>query len=101
MSSDIALDKLICNKGNTSTQCVRAVLTVTLLIGSWLLLRRGLLVLLLAAKILGYADALNAWQGAVSRRTIMRAGIPVDLYRGGNPVSPLLIVHGVNPTGKD
>ena len=64
-------------------------------------MRRGLLVVFLAAKILGYADALNAWEGAVSRQTTVRGGIPVDVYRGSNPVSPILIVHGVNPTGKD
>src|SRR5213593_3783790 len=79
----------------------RAILAVLLLVGSWLLLRRSLLVLLLAAKILGYSGPLNAWQGTVSRQTIMHAGVPIDVYRGRNPVSPLLIVHGVNPTGKD
>jgi pimeloyl-ACP methyl ester carboxylesterase len=67
----------------------------------FLLVRRGLLVVFLGAKILGYADALNVWEGAVSRQTIVHGGIPVDVYRGRDTVSPILIVHGVNPTGKD
>ena len=67
----------------------------------FLVLRRFLLVVFLTAKILGYPGALNAWEGAVDRRTIAHDGIPVDIYRGPNSTSPILIVHGVNPTGKN
>jgi hypothetical protein len=63
--------------------------------------RRALLVVFLAAKILGYGGWLNAWQGAVDRHTVIHDGIPVDIYRGPNSTSPILIVHGVNPTGKN
>ena len=65
------------------------------------LLRRGLLVIFLALKILGHPAALDAWTGAVMHRTTSYAGIPVDVY--GNPESDpaMLIIHGVNPTGKN
>jgi dienelactone hydrolase len=76
-------------------------LAFSFLITTSLLVRRALLVLLLSAKILNYGGALDAWKGPVSRETVIHAGIPVDIYRGRNPVSPILIVHGVNPTGKD
>src|SRR6266566_5560668 len=85
----------------SSAREVRPLALGAILVVLFLLVRRGLLVVFLAAKILGYADALNAWEGAVSRQTTVRGGIPVDVYRGSNPVSPILIVHGVNPTGKD
>ncbi len=85
----------------SSARKARPLALGAILIVLFLLVRRGLLVVFLAAKILGYADGLNAWEGAVSRQTTVRGGIPVDVYRGSNPVSPILIVHGVNPTGKD
>ena len=74
---------------------------LSFLVTTFFLARRALLVLLLSAKILGYGGALDAWKGPVARETVIHAGIPMDIYRGGNPVSPILIVHGVNPTGKD
>ena len=85
----------------SSARKARPLALVAILIVLFLLVRRGLLVVFLAAKILGYPDGLNAWEGAVSRQTTVRGGIPVDVYRGSNPVSPILIVHGVNPTGKN
>src|SRR5262245_57584350 len=66
-----------------------------------LLLRRALLVICLGLKILGYTDALNAWKGPVRHETVEHAGIPIDIYSGEHAHSPILIVHGLNPTGKD
>jgi pimeloyl-ACP methyl ester carboxylesterase len=68
---------------------------------AFLLLRRALLVVVLALKILGHTDALDAWKGPVQRETVEHAGIPIDIYSGGHPNSSMLIVHGVNPTGKN
>ncbi len=75
--------------------------TAIFLVATFLFVRRLLLVLFLSAKILGYGSALNAWEGPVDRQTVIHDGISVDIYRGPNSVSPILIVHGVNPTGKD
>src|SRR2546426_2921442 len=71
------------------------------LCGCLLLLRRGLVVVFLALKILGYPAALDAWIGAVSHQTVSYAGIPVDIYGSPQSGSPILIIHGVNPTGKN
>jgi len=71
------------------------------LVLGFLFLRRALLVVLLALKILGHADALDAWKGPVRRETFAHAGIPIDVYSGEHSVSSILIIHGVNPTGKD
>jgi dienelactone hydrolase len=68
---------------------------------AFFVLRRFLLVLFLSAKILGYPDALNAWEGPVDRQTVIHDAIPIDIYRGPNSTSPILVVHGVNPTGKN
>ena len=65
------------------------------------LFRRGLVVVFLALKILGYPAALDAWRGAVSHQTVSYAGIPVDIYGSPQSGSPILIIHGVNPTGKN
>lgn len=65
-----------------------------------LFLRRGILVLFLALKILGYTAPLDAMEGAVRHQTVVHAGIPIDIY--GEPTfSPILIVHGLNPSGKN
>lgn len=80
---------------------VRCAAAVTLVVTAAVAVRRGLLVALLAAKILGSSGGLDAWKGPVSRETIFYAAIPVDIYRGPAGNSPMLIVHGVNPTGKD
>jgi hypothetical protein len=66
-----------------------------------LVLRRSLLVVFLSAKILGYGGWLDAWKGPVDRQTVVHQEIPVDIYHGPNSTSPILIVHGVNPTGKN
>jgi pimeloyl-ACP methyl ester carboxylesterase len=86
------------HEGFRAFLCIAA---ITLLVSAVLVARRALLVVLLSAKILGYGSGLDAWKGPISRETRIHAGIPVDIYRGRNPVSPILIVHGVNPTGKD
>jgi pimeloyl-ACP methyl ester carboxylesterase len=65
------------------------------------LLRRGLLVIFLAMKILGHPAALDAWTGAVLHQTVSYSGIPVDVYGSPKSDSAILIVHGVNPTGKN
>lgn len=80
---------------------IRAIAAAAILVLGFFLVRRLLLVLFLSGKILGYGSALNAWEGAVDRRTVIHDGISIDIYRGPNPVSPILIVHGVNPTGKN
>ena len=49
---------------------------------------------------MGPSQALDAWKGAVRHETVTHAGLPVDVY-GEPSSSPLLIVHGVNPTGKN
>ena len=65
------------------------------------LLRRGLLVIFLALKILGHPTALDAWRGGVPHETVSYAGIPVDVYGSAKSDSAMMIVHGVNPTGKN
>jgi hypothetical protein len=66
----------------------------------FLLLRRGILVSFLALKILGQTAPLDAWEGPVHRETVEHDGMPIDIY-GKPSSSAILIVHGVNPTGKD
>ena len=66
------------------------------------LLVRVLLVGAFVAKILGRNDYLDGWKGAVSRQTTTIAGIVSDNYsRNSNAGFPVVIVHGVNTTGKD
>src|SRR5260370_35561702 len=64
-------------------------------------LRRGLLVVFLALKILGHPAPMDAWRGAVWHQTVSYSDIPVDIYGRPQSDSPMLIVHGVNPTGKN
>jgi pimeloyl-ACP methyl ester carboxylesterase len=66
-----------------------------------LFLRRALLVSFLALKLAGYPAALDSWKGAVHHRSVEHAGIPIDIYGDDAFPSALLIVHGVNPTGKN
>jgi hypothetical protein len=72
-----------------------------LLVVAFLVLRRGVLIVLLGLKILGHPGALDAWRGSVRHETVHHNGIPIDIYDGHRPGAPLLIVHGVNPDGKD
>ena len=66
-----------------------------------LLIRHALLVSVLALKIVGDPAALDAWKGPVVHRTVEHAGIPIDVYGTHQSRSAILIVHGVNPTGKN
>ena len=79
----------------------KVVFFVSLCLGGVLFLRRGLLVVFLGMKILGYPVALDAWRGGIAHQTVEYAGIPVDIYGNPQSDSPILIVHGVNPTGKN
>ena len=74
---------------------------LVLLIPLFLLVRRALLVALLTLKLVGYPTALDAWKGPVAHQTVTQAGMPIDIYGDGGFRSALLIVHGVNPTGKN
>jgi hypothetical protein len=74
-----------------------AVFTIVLL----LVIRRALLVSILALKIIGDPAALDAWKGPVVHRTVEHAGMPIDIYGNDQSRSAILIVHGVNPTGKN
>jgi pimeloyl-ACP methyl ester carboxylesterase len=66
----------------------------------FLVVRRLLLVIFIGLKILGHTDYLDAWRGAVRHETLQHAGIPIDVY-GESSGSAFLIIHGVNPTGKN
>jgi pimeloyl-ACP methyl ester carboxylesterase len=83
-----------------SIRYLRAALLTFLLIAAFIILRRALLVSFLALKILGDPAPLDAWKGSVSHQTVEHAGIPIDIY-GSKSSSSILIVHGVNPTGKN
>lgn len=78
----------------------RAALFCFLLVALFFVLRRALLVSLLALKLIGDPAALDTWKGPVAHRTVEHAGIPIDVY-GAESGSPVLVVHGVNPTGKN
>jgi len=78
----------------------RKAATLLFCIVLFFLIRRGLLVIFLGLKILGNTAALDAWEGAVRHQTVEHAGIPIDIY-GDQTSSAILIIHGVNPTGKN
>jgi acetyl esterase/lipase len=54
-----------------------------------------------SAKLVGYGGAFDFWRGPVSRSTIQIGAIPTDLYTSRRSVFPVVLVHGVNETGKD
>jgi acetyl esterase/lipase len=60
-----------------------------------------LLVVCTSAKLLGYGNAFDRWRGPVSRTTIRVANLPTDVYISRRSRLPVLLVHGVNQTGKD
>src|SRR5213593_1192085 len=80
---------------------VSRVTTPFFLLLLFLFLRRSPLIVFLALKILGHTEALDAWKGAVRHETVEHAGIPIDVYGSEHSDSSILIVHGVNPTGKN
>jgi pimeloyl-ACP methyl ester carboxylesterase len=73
---------------------------VLLVVILFFVIRRFLIVVFLGLKILGHSESLDAWEGAVRHQTVEHDGIPIDIY-GDPSFSPILIVHGVNPTGKN
>src|SRR5437773_8066303 len=80
---------------------LRKLLPGLLLLAMAVVLRRSLLVVFLALKILGYPAALDAWRGPVSHQTISDSGIPVDVYGRPRLDSAILIVQGGNSPGKN
>ena len=62
---------------------------------------RLLLVGAFAAKVLDKSAYLDAWKGEVSRRSETMNGIFADIYDRTEGRFPVILVHGVNPTGKD
>ncbi len=85
----------------TRREATAKVAAVGLIVIVLFFIRRVLLVSLLALKIIGNTAPLDSWKGAVTRHTIENAGIPIDIYGDEKSRSSILIVHGVNPTGKN
>src|SRR5262245_35230971 len=52
-------------------------------------------------KLLGWGYAFDLWSGSISRSTTHIGAIPVDVYTGPRSKFPVVLVHGVNETGKD
>jgi acetyl esterase/lipase len=53
------------------------------------------------AKALGYGYAFDLWRGPVVRSTIRVGAIETDVYSASQSHFPLVLVHGVNESGKD
>lgn len=53
------------------------------------------------AKVLGYGHVFDLWRGPVSRSTIHLGAIETDVYSASHSHFPLVLVHGVNESGKD
>jgi acetyl esterase/lipase len=53
------------------------------------------------AKALGYGYAFDLWRGPVVRSTIKVGAIETDVYSASQSHFPLVLVHGVNASGKD
>jgi len=85
----------------TRREAVTKVAAATLLVLAFLIVRRIVLVCFVGLKIVGHPMALDAWEGPVGRHTVEHAGIPIDIYEKANARAAILIVHGVNPTGKN
>jgi acetyl esterase/lipase len=54
-----------------------------------------------SAKVLGSGYAFDVWHGPVARSSTSIGNIPTDIYSGSRSHFPLLLVHGVNETGKN
>lgn len=54
-----------------------------------------------SAKVLGSDKTFDWWHDRISRSTISIGPIPADVYTSRGSRFPLLLVHGVNETGKD
>lgn len=66
-----------------------------------LLLEYVLVTAAFSSKLLGYSGPLDAMRGGAPRWSTMLAGVPVDEYRRGSGGTPLLLVHGMNPDGRN
>jgi pimeloyl-ACP methyl ester carboxylesterase len=54
-----------------------------------------------SSKVLGFNQPFDRWQGPVRRNTVWIGPVETDVYLGANSRTPVLIVHGVNETGKN
>src|SRR6266850_2229405 len=54
-----------------------------------------------SAKVLGSGYAFDVWRGPVSRSSTSIGRIPADIYTSSRSHVPLLLVHGVNESGKN
>ncbi len=70
-------------------------------IAAGLCIYRLALLIAISAKLFGYAYPFDFWSGPITRSTIEISKIPTDLYLSRRSRNPLVIVHGVNETGKD
>src|SRR5579883_655938 len=53
------------------------------------------------AKLLGHGTAFEFWRGPVTRSMIFIGPIETDVYTGNQSHFPLVLVHGVNESGKN
>jgi acetyl esterase/lipase len=53
------------------------------------------------AKAVGYGYVFDLWRGPVARSTIQVGAIETDVYSTSQSHFPLVLVHGVNESGKD
>jgi hypothetical protein len=53
------------------------------------------------AKALGHGYAFDLWRGPVARSTIHVGAIETDVYSASHSHFPVVLVHGVNESGKD
>src|SRR5215813_6745554 len=54
-----------------------------------------------SAKVLGSDTVFDWWHGPIARSSIFIGTIPADVYTGPGSREPLLLIHGVNETGKN
>src|SRR5262245_56781775 len=58
-------------------------------------------VVVTSAKVLGSDTVFDWWHGPIARSTVSIGTIPADMYTGSGSRQPLLLIHGVNETGKN
>ena len=54
-----------------------------------------------AAKVLGFGEPFDSWYGPIARGTVSIGTIEADVYTSSASRTPILLVHGVNETGKN
>jgi hypothetical protein len=79
----------------------RRALKLILLVFVAALLYRVAELSVISAKLFDYSAVFDLWKGPVGRETVMIGQIPADIYTGARSRLPMLMVHGVNQTGKD